>query len=262
MASILVRGISETDALFRYIVSGAYPKSSAKSFAVAGEEVWPKLIIMSKTLTTFVDKNHDDYDPPASLSPESLIQKLADQGSLSIILCASPIRKTRFLGMLADLSPGPVSYVDTDLLYAGCTRAGLYKGRGHITLICPDQKTWRRDLAGLISAASSERTTVIIDSLNGIYEMFGGPDSAMSANSQIMALASLARQAGSSVVVGAMVRRKKGQRRGDAAARSATDAEAAVEWSTHPGGRQIPRMAESYLLGGTTAYPSLARVVA
>ncbi len=202
------------------------------------------------------------------------MKELVDWKALSIILCTDSVKKTRFLAMLADMAPRPVSYLDIDLLYAGCVRAGLCKRRGHITITCPDQETWHEDLVDVISASSAEKTIVVIDSLNGAYEMFGGPDAAMSANAQIMAVASLARQAGSSVIAGARAGggAPKGRGGGEKKISSAHDAEEPGaadddsrgrrwEWTTRPGGRQIPGMvARTYLLGGTRAAPSLARI--
>lgn len=239
-----------------------------------------------------MDKNHDGMGgkesgqgqspPPSALShAELLARRLTGREAppLSIILCTGAAAKTRFLRTTADAAAGPVLYMDTDLLYAGCARAGLGEIRDRTALVCPDQDTWHSDLASAISASSAGRMTVIIDSLNGIYGMYGGADSAMTANTHIMALASLAGQAGSAVIVGARVRRREGtgaKRVGDAdvpgpkgteggadegAAHDARRmAATAGEWVLHPGGRQVPRMAadSTYLLPpeGTDAPPA------
>ena len=207
------------------------------------------------------------------------------QGTLNIILCADPIKKTRFLGMLADTATEPVCYLDTDLLYAGCTNAGLYKSNEHTTTLCPDHNTWHHDLACTISKASSKKMMVVIDSLNGVYEMFGGPNAAMSANAHIMILASLAAQSGSSVVIGAVVRKrhndafemtaheKKGEgedtyKRMPSYAKSDTRVEKTSDpttnvWVLHPSGRRVPKIAKSrtYLLKGTASDPSLTDTI-
>lgn len=230
-----------------------------------------------------------ESDSSASLpSPEteSFMQEMvAGRGAvLNIILCTDAIRKTRFLVALADMAPGPVCYVDTDLLYAGCMMAGLHKRRKDMTILCPDQDTWHESLAGIISTASvssspppTGRMTIVLDSLNGIYEMFGGADAAMSANTHIMAMASLAGQAGSSVIIGARAKKRR-QRHGSSDGAgdrnpngsktgkngAATYADKEEEWATHPGGRQIPKMfgVRSYLLEGTGESPLLVRLPA
>lgn len=219
-----------------------------------------------------VDKNHRDGDPmslPSSMpsqTPESFMQELTGYPSpLSIILCTDAITKTRLLGMLANLAPGAVFYLDTDLLYAGSTNAGLCRRHDRTTIYCPEQNTWHRDLADVMSAASaSKKTTVIIDSLNGVYEIFGRPDSAMSANTHIMALASLAGQADSSVIVGAVVRKRQAHQLADASDAKDTDRvnTTTEEWVLYPSGRQVPRIAKSktYLLGGTRTSPLLGRI--
>ena len=208
----------------------------------------------------------DPASPSGAAAPAEsavAIRELTGRAALSVILCGSPARKTRLLGTIADMAPGPVSYVDTDLLYAGCARAGLCKIHAHTTLLCPDRDTWHRDLAGVISAVSqpssqpssqpAEKTTVIIDSLNGVYEMFGGSNAAMAANAHLMILGSLARQAGSSVVIGAVVKKRQvgvpagGDGTADVDAHGARE-ETAGGWVMRPGGRQIPRVSDTYML--------------
>ncbi len=221
-----------------------------------------------------MDKNYDGADgkesgqgqsPSAPTHTELLARRLTGREAppLSVILCTGAAAKTRFLCTAADAAAGSVLYMDTDLLYAGCTRAGLGRIRDCTTLVCPDRDTWHRDLASAISASSAGRMTVIIDSLNGIYEMYGGADSAMTANTHIMALASLAGQAGSAVIVGARVRRRVDMRAkgfGGSGGSGSGEAATAGEWVLHPGGRQVPRMAadSTYLLPpeGTDAPPA------
>ena len=203
--------------------------------------------------------------PSAPSHAELLARRLTGREAppLSVILCTGAAAKTRFLRTAAGAAAGSVLYMDTDLLYAGCARAGLGRIRDCTTLVCPDQDTWHRDLASAISASSAGRMTVIIDSLNGVYEMYGGADSAMTANTHIMALASLAGQAGSAVIVGVRVRRRMGMKAngfggggkggeggGGTAHAAQPTAAAAGEWVLQPGGRQVPRMAadSTYLL--------------
>ena len=233
-----------------------------------------------------MDKNHGGAGgkgsgrggrpPPSAPSHAGLLARRLtgrEAPPLSGILCTGAAAKTRFLRAAAGAAAGSVLYMDTDLLYAGCARAGLGGIRDRTTLVCPDQDTWHRDLASAISASSAGRMTVIIDSLNGIYEMYGGADSAMTANTHIMALASLAGQAGSAVIVGVRVRRRMSMKAGgfggggvggEAEHAARPTAATAGEWVLHPGGRQVPRMAadSTYLLPpeGTGAPPAKVEV--
>lgn len=208
--------------------------------------------------------------PPQHTTPESFMQKLADHASLSIILCTDSIKKTRFLRMLTNLASESVFYLDTDLLYTGCTNAGLCKNHTHTTIYCPDQATWHRNLADVISVVSTSKgMTVIIDSLNGVYEMFEGHDSAISANTHIMALASLAVQAGSSVIVSAMVKKRKAKQQDYTSHTHSEKKDTRVikttieEWILYPSGRQIPKIAEldTFLLKGTRTSPLLVKII-
>ncbi len=189
----------------------------------------------------------------STIGMDSIRRKL-ERRTLNIILSVGAFDKTRFLGMLADSTPLPVAFVDTDLLYAGYIRSGMHKKRDGLFLSCPDTGTWNAELVGIISAASKRRTAVIVDSLNGVYEMFQGPDSIRAANSCMMILSSLAGQAGSSVTVGAIVQRRAdlqnraGRNDGGAGRRmaegrqkyaAATPAAGTDVWVTSPRRRQI-----------------------
>ena len=225
-----------------------------------------------------MDKNHDGTDSTV----ENAARKIARRAGLSVILCVDPIRKTKFLGMLAGVAQEPVLYIDTDLLYAGGIRAGLVKMYDHITVATPDQNTWHNNISDAISRASSKKITVVVDSLNGAYGMLGGPDTAITINSHIAALATLSTHAVSSVIVGAVAKEKKTAGgtiteysdtavQADTAKKETQSADSEYSgpvdmqdsravplcsmlagWVMNPGGRQIPRIAGSgiYLLQG------------
>lgn len=183
-----------------------------------------------------MDKNQQQ--DAAVVGMESIKEEMG-RSALNIILCSEAFGKTRFLGMLADCISIPVVFVDTDLLYAGYVEAGMHKRHGVISVFCPDRSTWHDSLAEIISMASATKTAVIIDSLNGVYEMFREPaDAVRSANTCIMALSSLAWQAGSSVTVGATAK-TTGQRASDTRTRPQPRPESSKRWVTNPGGRQI-----------------------
>ena len=213
-----------------------------------------------------MDKNHSN-GKMASYTPQSFMRQLT--APLNIILCTDATKKTRLLGLLSDLAPNRVLYVDTDMLYAGCVHAGLYNNKDHITIYCPDQNTWHRTITDIICQVSISKTVVIIDSLNGVYEMFGKSDSAMSANAHIMSITSLARQAGSSVIMGAMVRRKNNRRKTDNDTsqhdhtNDSTCRTSIEEYILSPSGRQIPKIAQNHtlFLEGTRLNPLLCNIL-
>ncbi len=201
-----------------------------------------------------------------SYTPQSFMSQLT--APISIILCTDAIKKTRLFGMLSDLAPNRVLYLDTDMLYTGCVYAGLYKNKDHTTIHCPDQDTWHRTVTDIIHQASITKTVVIIDSLNGVYELFGKSDSAMSANTHIMSIASLARQAGSSVIVGAMIRRKNSRKTSNNTSHNHTNNDKDTlkvfeEYVLHPSGRQIPKITPHHtlFLEGTRLHPLITNVL-
>ena len=69
---------------------------------------------------------------------------------------------------------------------------------------------------------------IIIDSFNGIYNLFDDLESARFVNSCIMLLSSLGKQANSTILITAMARKKENN-----------------EWVLSPGGKQIMQSAKT-----------------
>jgi hypothetical protein len=122
----------------------------------------------------------------------------------NIILCPNPFVKSEFLKKLANSMEFPVIFLDFDLLYAGYVKSGLIKKNENVSIFVSNRDTWQRDLKEIIKKISTERTLVILDSLNGIYNMFDELESTRFINSAIMLLSSVARETNSMMVVAAM----------------------------------------------------------
>ncbi|WP_342399202.1 hypothetical protein [Nitrosopumilus piranensis] len=83
-------------------------------------------------------------------------------------------------------------------------------------------------LAEIISKISKEKFFVIIDSFNGVYNMFDDLESAIFINSCVMLLSSLGKRVESSVLITGMARKKENE-----------------GWILTPGGKQILRSAKT-----------------
>ncbi len=127
----------------------------------------------------------------------------------SMILCLEPFNKTDFLNRLINSVEDPIIFVDMDLLYTGYVKSGMIQEKKNVTIFHPDKTSWKEKLAKVISKVSDEKFLVIIDSFNGVYNMFDDLESARFINSCIMLLSSIGRQTDSSVVIAAMVRKKE-----------------------------------------------------
>ena len=140
----------------------------------------------------------------------------------SLVLCAEPFHKAEFLYRLINSIENPIIYVDVDLLYTGYVESGMMKKPNNVIIFHPDKKNWELKLSEIISKVSKEKFLVVIDSFNGVYNMFDDLESTRFVNSCIMLLSSFANQTNSSVIVTGMARKKEGD-----------------GWVISPGGKQI-----------------------
>lgn len=140
----------------------------------------------------------------------------------SLVLCSEPFHKAEFLYRLMNSIEIPTIYVDLDLLYTGYVESGMIKKKNNVIIFHPEKENWEKKLAEIISKVSKEKFLVVIDSFNGVYNMFDDLESARFVNSCIMLLSSLANQTNSSVIVTGMARKKEN-----------------LGWVISPGGKQI-----------------------
>ena len=145
-----------------------------------------------------------------------------EQNIPSIILSHEPFHKTEFLNRLMNSIENPIIFVDMDLLYTGYVESGMIQEKNNVTIFHPEKVDWKEKLSEIISKVSKEKFLVIIDSFNGVYNLFNDLESARFVNSCIMLLSSLGKQANSSIIVTAMARKKEDD-----------------EWILSPGGKQI-----------------------
>ncbi|WP_255430721.1 hypothetical protein [Candidatus Nitrosopumilus sp. SW] len=140
----------------------------------------------------------------------------------NIVLCSEPFHKAEFLNKLINSVETPVIFVDMDLLYTGYIESGLIQKKHNLTVFHPTKESWGGEFTKIISKVSKEKFLVIIDSFNGVYNMFEDLESAIFINSCIMLLASLGKDADSSIIITAMARKKENE-----------------GWILTPGGKQI-----------------------
>lgn len=151
----------------------------------------------------------------------------------NIILCSEPFHKAEFLNKLINSFEKQIIFVDLDLLYTGYVESGMIQKKNNLTIFHPTKENWGKKFTEIITKVSKEKFIVIIDSFNGIYNMFEDLESAIFINSCIMLLASLGKDTDSSVIITAMARKKENE-----------------GWILTPGGKQIIKSTKTgvYLL--------------
>ncbi|MFB5631717.1 MAG: hypothetical protein ACE5Q9_00130 [Nitrosopumilus sp.] len=146
----------------------------------------------------------------------------------NIVLCSEPFHKAEFLNKLINSVEKPIIFVDLDLLYTGYVESGMIQKKSNLTIFHPTKENWEQKFAEIITKVSQENFLVIIDSFNGVYNMFEDLESAIFINSCIMLLASLGRDTDSSIIITAMARKKENE-----------------GWILTPGGKQIIKSAKT-----------------
>jgi len=150
------------------------------------------------------------------------IQIKFEQNNPNIILSSKPFHKIEFLNRLINSTEEPVIIVDMDLLYSGYIQSGMIQKNDNVLIFCLDKTNWEKKLSEIISKVSKERFLVIIDSFNGIYNVFDDLESARFINSCMMLLASIGNHTKSSILITGMARKKEND-----------------EWVLLPGGKHI-----------------------
>ena len=142
--------------------------------------------------------------------------------NLNIILCAEPFVKLQFLNNLMDYSNLPIIFLDFDLLYSGYVVSQIIPKNKRIEVFCPDDDELAVMFSKVTKKISEDKCIVILDSLNGFYDICDNKDSGIFINTMIMLLNAIARQKSSTIVVTAIARKKD-----------------SAGWILSPEGRQI-----------------------
>jgi len=150
------------------------------------------------------------------------IQIKFEQNNPNIVLCSKPFHKIEFLNKLINSTEDPIIFIDMDLLYTGYVESKMIQKKENLTIFCPDKVDWEEKFSEIISKVSKDRFLVIIDSFNGIYNLFDDLESAIFINSCVMLLSSIGNHVKSSVVITGMARKKEND-----------------GWVLSPGGRHV-----------------------
>ena len=133
------------------------------------------------------------------------IKDILEQNTLNVIFYESSFAKTTFFVKILSKWNIPTFYLDFDLLYSGFVKSGLTPLSKNITLLCPDADSLHENLRSVVDKISKTKSLVIIDSLNGFFNLLEGrKDTGQIINSLIMLLTSSAKNVNSIIVVGSL----------------------------------------------------------
>ena len=143
----------------------------------------------------------------------------------NLILCTNSFHKIEFLNKIIISTKNPIIFVDMDLLYSGYIESKIIQKKENLMIFQPNNLNWEKKLSEIITKCSKKEILIIIDSFNGIYNIFDDLESARFVNSCIMLLSSLGKQANSTTIITAMARKKENN-----------------EWILSPGGKHIMKL--------------------
>jgi len=154
-----------------------------------------------------LDKNPDQN----SLIGFNEAKKYLEKNTLNSVLCKEPFVKASFLNKLIEYTDVPIFYLDFDLLYSGYVNSNMLQKKFNVSLFSPSKNDWNYILKKILMMISNEKSIVIIDSLNGLYNLFDGKNIGRFVNTCIMLLVFVAKESGSSVLVTSVARKKEGE---------------------------------------------------
>ena len=136
---------------------------------------------------------------------KSSIQNTLEQNTTNMIFYEDSFAKTAFFTKEIPNWKIPIFYFDFDLQYTGFVNAGITPSLKNLTMLYPENGSLREDLKSVIEKISKVRSLVIIDSLNGFFNLLEGKkDIGRLVNSFLILLVSVAKHTKSTVIVGVL----------------------------------------------------------
>jgi len=137
----------------------------------------------------------------------SSIQNTLEQNTTNMIFYEDSFAKTSFFTKEIRNWKTPIFYFDFDLQYTGFVNAGITPPLKNLTMLYPENGSLREDLKSVIEKISKTKSLVIIDSLNGFFNLLEDKkDIGRLINSFLMLLASSAKHTKSTVILGILSR--------------------------------------------------------
>ncbi|MGI0011592.1 MAG: hypothetical protein ACREAE_09350 [Nitrosopumilaceae archaeon] len=152
-------------------------------------------------------KNHDNNSKNGNTSN---LENILSQTKINSVLYSDPFLKAGFIAKLIHDVKIDILYLDLDLLYSGYVVSGMLTTPSNLSLFQPTFELWNKTLTNLLIKLSTKKSIVVVDSLNGLYNLLNErKEIGKLVNSYIMLITSMARKTDSYVVVASMVRFKK-----------------------------------------------------
>jgi len=133
------------------------------------------------------------------------VRNALEQNTTNMIFYEDSFTKTSFFTREVSNYKAPIFYIDFDLQYTGFVKSGITQEMENLNLLHPENGSFREDLKSIIAKISREKSLIVIDSLNGFFNILeGDKDLGRLINSFLMLLVSAANHTKSTIIVGAL----------------------------------------------------------
>ena len=138
---------------------------------------------------------------------KATVRNALEQNTTNMIFYEDSFTKTSFFTREVSNCKVPIFYIDFDLQYTGFVKSGITQEMENLNLLHPQNGSLREDLKSIIAKISREKSLIVIDSLNGFFNILeGDKDLGRLINSFLMLLVSAANHTKSTILVGALSR--------------------------------------------------------
>lgn len=128
----------------------------------------------------------------------------------NLIFTQQPFLKQVFLQKLTTIEI-PIIYLDFDLLYSGYQKMGLIKKNQNLQLYQIYPENLQKKIIETIQIISKKRTLVILDSLNGFYNLYDDINVGRKINAYLMLLYTFAEQSNSIIICSCIAKQKENE---------------------------------------------------
>ena len=136
---------------------------------------------------------------------KTTVRNALEQNTTNMIFYDDSFTKTSFFTREVSNCKVPIFYIDFDLQYTGFVKSGITQEMENLNLLHPENGSLREDLKSIIAKISREKSLIVIDSLNGFFNILeGDKDLGRLINSFLMLLVSAANHTKSTIIVGAL----------------------------------------------------------
>ena len=138
---------------------------------------------------------------------KATVRNALEQNTTNMIFYEDSFTKISFFTREISNCKVPIFYIDFDLQYTGFVKSGITEEMENLNLLHPENGSLREDLKSIIAKISREKSLIVIDSLNGFFNILeGDKDLGRLINSFLMLLVSAANHTESTILVGALSR--------------------------------------------------------